>query len=134
MNKKILLLFILSICGLLFSGYLSGIKFFTETCAFNEVCPYFFRLPACYYGFVMFLVLSISSAILLIGREVKLRAINTVLAVSLLGILFAGYFTLQEIPILFAKGFSAYILGLPTCAMGLVFYILILLSGLWIRK
>lgn len=58
----------------------------------------------------------------------------TVLAVSFLGILFAGYFTLQELPILFAEGFGAYMLGLPTCALGLIFYIIIFIIEVIINK
>jgi hypothetical protein len=46
--------------------------------------------------------------------------------VSSLGVLFAGYFTILELPLLFSEGLGAYLLGLPTCALGLIFYVLIL--------
>lgn len=124
-DKKIALLFGLSIAGLLFSGYLSGLKFFTETCAFNEPCPYFLGYPACYYGFAMFLALVVISFLSVVGRISSRKGARGVCAVSVLGILFAGYFTLKEIPVLFGGGISAYVLGLPTCALGLIFYILI---------
>ena len=61
--------FILSLLGVLFSGYLSGIKFFTSTCAFNESCPIFLGLPACYFGFALFLILFITSLMLLMARR-----------------------------------------------------------------
>jgi uncharacterized membrane protein len=123
MNTKIISLFVLSICGLLFSGYMSAIKFFSGTCVFNEPCPYFLGFPACYYGFAMFLLLSLSSFALLIRYMDPDKMIRSILTISTFGILFAGYFTLKEIPVLLTKGFSEYLFGLPTCAVGLIFYI-----------
>ena len=125
MSKKILALFILSFAGILFSGYLSATKLFTDTCAFGEACPYFMDMPACYYGFVMFLIL-FTTSILLVSRKIKeSTGLIIMIIVSALGILFAGYFTLKEIPLLFSEGLRAYMLGLPTCALGFIFYILI---------
>jgi hypothetical protein len=124
-DKKIVALFILSLAGLLFSGYLSGVKFFTETCAFSEPCPYFLGLPACYFGFGMFLLITIFSSLLFFSKINKKTGLDGVSMVSFLGILFAGYFTIKEIPILFNEGLSAYILGLPTCALGFLFFCLI---------
>lgn len=106
----------LSIAGLLFSGYLSGVKFFSNICALGESCPYFIGLPACYFGFVMYLAITF-----MVFKE-KYKG---VFLVSILGILFAGYFVTTELPILFSKGFGAYAMGLPTCAWGLMFYIAI---------
>ncbi|MSR78921.1 MAG: hypothetical protein EXS59_02125 [Candidatus Taylorbacteria bacterium] len=54
----------------------------------------------------------------------------TVLVVSILGIIFSGYFTLQELPTLFSKGFGAYFFGLPICTLGLVIYIAIFIPAL----
>lgn len=127
MNKdtKVLTLFGLGVAGLLFSGYLSGVKFFTETCAFGEGCPYFLGYPACYFGFAMFLAITIFAYLLLFSKIEKRKGLKSLLGVSLLGILFAGYFTLLELPLLFEKGLSAYVLGLPTCALGLIFYVLV---------
>ncbi len=128
-------LFVLSLMGVMFSGYLSGVKFFTETCAFNESCPYFWGYPACYFGFGMFSALFITSALLLWQKIGKKKGLLGMILVSILGILFAGYFTLGELPILFEKGLSAYLLGLPTCALGLVFFVVIFfVSLLALRK
>ncbi len=124
-DKNIIILFVLGVAGVLFSGYLSGVKFFTSTCAFGESCPYFWGYPACYFGFIMFLVIAIFSSLLLFSRMQKKNGLSVLSLVSLLGILFAGKFTLAEIPVLFQEGLGAYILGLPTCALGLIFYILI---------
>jgi hypothetical protein len=124
-DKNVVLLFILSIGGILFSGYLSGVKLFTEGCAFNESCPYFLGYPACYYGFVMFLLLTIFSYMLFFGKSTLSKGSKNMMLVSFLGILFAGYFTFRELPVLFEKGLSEYVLGLPTCALGLLFYLII---------
>ncbi|MDE2399939.1 MAG: hypothetical protein KGL67_02955 [Patescibacteria group bacterium] len=124
-NKISITVFILSIAGLLFSGYLSGVKFFTSTCAFNEGCPFFLGYPACYFGFGMFLLITIFSSLLVFSKIEKRKALLGLSMVSFLGMLFAGYFTFKEIPILFQQGLGAYIFGLPTCALGLIFYVLI---------
>src|SRR3989344_5447643 len=108
-DKKTIVLFILSIMGLLFSGYLSGVKFFTSTCAFNESCPYFFGYPACYFGFAMFLLITIFSFLLMFSGVGKGKSWVGVSIVSFLGVLFAGYFTLGEIPVLLSNGFYAFI-------------------------
>ena len=124
-EKNVIALFALSVAGLLFSGYLSGIKFFTETCAFNESCPYFLGYPACYFGFGMFLTLTVVSFQIITSRMYDRKGFKLMEVVSILGVLFAGYFTFKEIPELLQNGLRAYVLGLPTCALGLIFYLLI---------
>ncbi len=131
---KTILLFVFSFSGLLFAGYIGGIKFFTETCAFNESCPYFLGYPACYYGFVMYLVLSIASYLLVTSRVDMVKGLRVVSGVSFLGVLFAGYFTFKELPVLFTEGIKAYALGLPTCALGLIFYVLIFVISLRVKE
>ncbi len=116
-------LFAFGLAGTLFSGYMSGVKFFSKICAFNETCPYFLGHPACYYGFTVFLVIAILSGLLVFGKIREKQALNAILAVSLLGILFAGHFSVSELPLLLKNGFSAYVFGLPTCMLGLVFYL-----------
>lgn len=116
----------LSLAGVLFAGYLSGIKFFTQTCAFNEPCPYFLGYPACYFGFGMFLAMFITSLVALTRKAGSLQPAKIILIISLLGILFAGYFVSQEMVDVVSRGrFTFYGLGLPTCLYGLIFYILI---------
>lgn len=124
-DKKIVTLLLLSVAGALFSGYLSSVKYFTSSCALGESCPVFLGYPACYFGFAMFLAITALSTMLVLSRIEAKRGLLGVSAVSLLGILFAGCFTLKEIPILFQNGFGAYVLGLPTCAWGLLFYVFI---------
>jgi hypothetical protein len=124
-DKKIITLFILCLSGLMFSGYMSSIKLFTNTCAFNEPCPYFFGIPACYIGFGLFLALFVLGTALLLNNLSIKKGIKLILLFSSLGIIYAGYFSLIEIPTFFDLGFKAYVFGLPTCALGLLFFVLI---------
>jgi uncharacterized membrane protein len=126
--------FLLGVGGLLFSGYLSAVKLFTETCAFNESCPYFLGYPACYFGFAMYLVITVFAGLHVAHQFDGKKANEIILWVSLLGILFAGYFTVGELPLLFTEGFSAYVLGLPTCALGLIFYLILTVLSLRLKK
>ncbi len=126
--------FLIGIGGLIFSGYLSAVKLFTETCAFNESCPYFLGYPACYYGFVMYLVITIFAGLHVAHTIDGKRANGVILWTSFLGILFAGYFTVLELPLLFSDGLSAYVLGLPTCALGLIFYLILTALSLRLKK
>lgn len=119
-NKIILLL---GTGGLLFAGYLSSYKLLNNVCALNESCPYFLGYPACYFGFVMYLAITLFAVGLVFKKLKQQLALNAILTVSFLGILFAGYYTIGELPLLFTNGISAYVLGLPTCALGLIFYI-----------
>lgn len=119
----------LAFAGFLFSGYLSSVRFFSDTCAFNEPCPSFLGYPACYFGFIMFSVLFACSLALYTNVLEPAFAVRIISGVSLLGILFAGYFTLGEVSTIFSKGFSVFLLGLPTCAWGLIVYILIFITS-----
>ncbi len=113
----------LAVAGLLFSGYLGGLKLFNDTCAFNETCATFLGYPTCYYGFVMYLIIFTLLVALRMGKMSALRSLYGVLGVSFAGILFAGYYSIGELSKLLAGSISEYFLGLPTCAYGLIMYI-----------
>jgi uncharacterized membrane protein len=117
------IILVLSICGFIFSGYLSAYKIVNKSCALGESCPYFMGIPACYFGFIMFLTLTVLSAAWVTKVIKEKWARGLILIVSFLGILFSGYFTSQELPVLFTNGVRTYALGLPTCAFGLIFYV-----------
>ncbi len=61
MKKEVALkvIFIISIAGLLFSGYLSYTELFAGFCGAAKLgmgdCTNVFQIPACVYGFVMYL-------------------------------------------------------------------------------
>ena len=128
------ILFSLGLAGLLFSGYLSATKLFTSTCPFNEPCPYFLGYPACWYGFFMFLIIFTSATLGLLKKISEKTMAKIVTVVSGIGILFAGNFTIPEIGKLISGTKTGYSLGLPTCAYGLIFYILIFCLSVWYLK
>jgi len=128
-DTYLLIIFWLALAGVLFAGYLSAVRLITKECAFNEPCPYFLGIPACWYGFVMFLVMFAAAASARFGYLSGVVATDILQWVSLLGILFAGSFTLKE---LFAwlRAPRRYALILPNCSYGLVFYIVIFVLSL----
>lgn len=131
MSTSLIILIALSLGGVAFAGYLSGVKFFSETCAFNEHCPYFLGYPACYFGLAMYLTLA-ALALLTAGGYLGLRTgVQWMLYVAIAGVLFSGYYTLAELPTIFTRGVSAFLLGLPTCAWGFLMYIAIALISFY---
>lgn len=125
------MMFWLGLAGVLFSGYLSGVKLLTSTCAFSEPCPYFLGYPACWYGFGMFSIMFLASIFGLLKTFSPKSVAIIASIISGLGILFAGYFTIPEIQKLLANTETNYSLGLPTCAYGLIFYVLIFIISAW---
>ncbi len=115
------IIFFISLGGLLFSGYLSAVKLLTSTCAFNETCPYFLGYPTCFYGFLMFLLIFVASLLGMLKNARKEKAILVHVIVSIIGIMFAGYFVAHEINLTIGDS----ILGLPTCVYGFIFYVAI---------
>jgi cytochrome bd-type quinol oxidase subunit 2 len=119
-------IYTLTLLGTLFSGYLSGVKFFTNTCALGETCPLFLGYPACYFGFGMFLALFILANFLVFRKTEQKGVAAAIQWVSVLGIIFAGRFVVNEFTQWSSTGFEWFALGLPTCAYGLIFYMLVL--------
>ncbi len=121
---------ILSVGGTIFAGYLSAVKLLSNTCALKESCPVFFGYPACYYGFAIYLTLAIL-AYLLVSNRLKINsALNWIMTVSAVGILFAGYSSYLDLPVWMTSGADAFSLGVPSCFIGLLFYIAIFFMAL----
>ncbi len=117
---------ILTLAGVLFSGYLAGTKFLSGTCAFNESCPIFLGYPACYYGFSMFATMFVSTLVALFKKTAANWPLKVNIVVSLIGICFSGSFVVGEVASWFTQGFHSFgFLGLSTCAYGLVFFIIV---------
>lgn len=131
--RYVKLLLGLSLAGVLFSGYLSAVKLLTSTCALSEPCPNFLGYPACWFGFGLFATLFIASCVGFVGQELLKNVVQVHVAVSGLGILFAGYFTAPEVSRLLAGG-PRYALGLPTCAYGLLFFVAIFIISIIFLK
>jgi uncharacterized membrane protein len=123
-NFKIFFM-ITTVAGVLFSGYMSSVKLFSNVCAFGETCPYIFGMPACYIGFVLFLSLLITSKLLVFTKIQTRKISKALLIISAAGVLYSLYFAIPELPLLFQNGFKAYMLGLPTCVLGSLFFIAI---------
>ncbi len=66
-NTTLVTILIISIVGLLFSGYLSFSELALSTCPLGG-CKFVLGLPSCIYGFVMYLVIFVVS---LIGLKKK---------------------------------------------------------------
>ncbi|HEU0085550.1 MAG TPA: hypothetical protein VFQ59_01155 [Candidatus Paceibacterota bacterium] len=129
-KNKFKLMYVFIIAGLLFSGYLGAVKLFTNTCAFNESCPYFWGYPACWYGFGMYFLMFVIVSLALLGQMSEKLAVKITLVVSFFGILFAGSFSFRELLDSQITG----PLGLSTCAYGLIFYLLIFIWTLLLLK
>lgn len=128
--SPMLVMFTLSLAGVLFSGYLSAVKLFTDTCAFNETCPYFLGYPSCWYGFALFLALFTISSLSILG-VVSIYSMEILFVIiSGVGTLFSGYFAIPEILQELSGVAVSHTLGLPTCVYGFIFFVLIfILSG-----
>jgi len=62
-KTSLLTILIISIAGLLFSGYLSYTELFMNFCGSAQLglgsCTKVFQIPACVFGFVMYLIVFI---------------------------------------------------------------------------
>lgn len=137
MNTYVKLVFVFALAGTLFSGYLTFNSLFSGVCPLNEPCPHFLGYPACVYGLVMFSAILIVSLLVLL-KTLKINPVNLIkiiTAISLLGILFSGYFTMQEV--FFSQcplGKCGYSLVLPTCLYGLLMYVIVFVLSFMARK
>lgn len=118
-----------ALAGFFFSGYLTAVKLFSGACAFNETCPTVFHIPACWFGFAFYVTLLALAVQAVRGRLVFGDGIRYIALVSFTGVLFAGYLTLTELPQFVLRGFTAYTFGVPTCFLGLVFFMLIFVTA-----
>ena len=116
-------LFLLTMAGSAFAGYLSAGKLFTGNCTLSTSCSYFLGYPTCYYGFSMFAIMLVLSAVLMATNN-KLYA-KIIAVVAMLGIIFSGYFSVIEIIPIITSGII-YGLILPSCTYGLIVYALVL--------
>ena len=120
-------LYLTAIGGMLFSGYAAGTHLLTKGCAFNEQCPYFFAVPACYIGFLLFTALALAAHGAVRGGTYAPRAYTLTRVCAAAGALFAGYYAFNDLPALITQGVGAYPLGLPTCVLGFLCFLLALL-------
>jgi hypothetical protein len=119
MNYKQWLITI-TLVGTLFSGYLSFTKLVGGYCPINEGCPTLWSYPVCVYGFILFLVLFLSS----VAFYYKDNLFNNLIIAktSFIGVLFSLYYALVELFFTARIGPVKYSLGLPTCLYGLFMF------------
>jgi len=60
-QTSLITILIISIAGMLFSGYLSYGELIKKTCSLDGGCSMVAGYPACVYGFVMYLIVFIIS-------------------------------------------------------------------------
>ena len=58
---------LVSIVGMLFSGYLTLTKLLTGTCALGT-CEYLVGIPTCVYGFIMYMIIFLISVFGLMSK------------------------------------------------------------------
>jgi len=113
----------LTLLGTLFSGYLTFTKMFGGYCPIQEGCPVLWGNPVCAYGFIMFLILFLSSIVFYYKEDLFN---NLVIAkVSFIGVLFSLYYAVVELFYTTCAGPCKYSMGLPTCVYGLVMYAIV---------
>lgn len=133
-NTYFKIIFMLSLGGVLFAGYLSIVQIVTGTCALNEPCPYFLGYPACWYGLVMFLSIFVFNLVALLSRISFRTSLIFITIISFAGILFSGWLSWGEI-LSWLNNAITYAMILPTCVYGLIFYLAIfILSVIQITK
>jgi hypothetical protein len=66
-QTALIVILILAIAGMLFSGYLSYSELFSATCKIGG-CVTVGSLPACFYGFIMYLALFIIALVGIRGK------------------------------------------------------------------
>ena len=127
---------LLGIAGVLFAGFLSFSKIFLQKCALNEGCSYFFGIPTCIIGFTLFLQIFILAVMRLKteNKEKEKYFSQLVQWISGIGILFSGYYAIQDIFFPLFPGLK-YALILPSCAYGFfVFIIVFALNWKYFKK
>jgi hypothetical protein len=121
---------LLGAAGVAFAGYLSYTRLASGVCAFDEPCPFFLGHPACHTGLALFAAaFFVSAGALALGAQ-SARPVAANAVIGGAGSLFAGWLAMGEL----AKR-SDWTLGLPTCAYGFVFFLVLLVLSLsvWIK-
>ncbi|HCM68623.1 MAG: hypothetical protein A2898_02355 [Candidatus Kerfeldbacteria bacterium RIFCSPLOWO2_01_FULL_48_11] len=133
-QTSLIIILILSVLGMMLSGYLSYLNLWKVGCSeFFISCGgpkqvLIFGQPTCVYGFFMYLIVFILGIISLV-KEKGGCAAKTLLGFAILGTAFSGFLTFYELVVLKIK-FS----GLPACAYGLILYAGILVFSILLVK
>jgi hypothetical protein len=127
MKNKNFVVLIISLGGLLFSGFLSWKSLIAGVCPLNEGCPSIGGLPACVYGFGIFALIFLIAFIGLINKTFKPDKIKSwLMIISGGGAIFSLYSIYLEMFVL-CQSNCRYSLILPTCVYGLLMYVAVFL-------
>ena len=115
------IMFVLAVAGTLFSGYLTYYTFATS----KPGCDlYFFGLPSCFFGALMYAIIFILSLAVIADRNLRSKRTLAISVISAVGIAFASFLTLY---VLSARNCTSLeIFGIPPCVYGLVMYLALL--------
>lgn len=134
-RNVLIVILIIALAGVAFSGYLTYNNYIVKSCLTGWVScggtqqVKIFGQPTCVYGLGMFLLITLLTGWALI-RPDRRSVHKTILGVSAFGTAFAGFLTFYELVILEIK-FS----GLPACVYGLILYTALLVASiLLVRK
>jgi uncharacterized membrane protein len=124
-NGSLWIILLLAVMGTLFSGYLTYYTFANN----KPGCDlYFFGLPSCFFGALMYAIIFISSLVVIADHAYRNKRTIAISIISAIGIAFATFLTLYILS--FKTCTSLEILGIPPCVYGLLMYIAILLLAI----
>ena len=106
--------------GIAFSGYLSGVQWLSGVCSPTPLRSFFLGYPACYTGFILFTAMLLAAATALVARVKSSWPVAANVAVSAVGVAFAGRLTFVELMTNHSP--SAYSADLRSSAYGLAFF------------
>jgi len=121
-TKTPIVLLLLTIFGMGFSGYLTYGVLSSNACPLNGGCTRVLGYPSCMYGFTMYTVMMILVLLALTGKLVFATGRKLVLFVSAVGMMFSGSLLVKEVlnhsPLtICAAGFSMFTLIFLTSAL-----------------
>jgi uncharacterized membrane protein len=124
-TRTSIVLLLLTIFGMGFSGYLTYGVLSANTCPLNGGCTRVLGYPSCLYGFTMYTVMMILLLLTSTGKVVFAAGRKLVLLVSAVGMMFSGSLLVQE----FLNSSP-----LTNCAAGFSMFTLIFLTSAVVWK
>lgn len=116
---------IVAFIGVLFSGSLT---YYTYTSGKAGCELFFFGMPSCFYGMLMYLLIAILSAGMLLKLNKHKKLAGSILILSIAGIIFAAYLTERALSNLSCAPLK--IFGVVPCVYGLIMYFVVLALAL----
>ncbi len=113
---------VLSLMGMLFSGYLTYFKLFGGVCPLKGECASLLGLPTCLYGFLLFFFIFLFSVLKMLTSGYFFKGVRVF---SILGLFFSLYYSFYDL--FFSSSSllngSTFTLGLPSCVYGFILFV-----------